>query len=207
MMGMISTGAVVTGYNRQGQPKSIRQGNREWTTVIQGINATGWVIPPFVIFQDNNHLSAWHKEEHLLHDWVITVSENGWITNAFGLQWLKHFNKHAKGRTVGSHRLLTIDGHESHDLLEFQQYCTENKIITLCMPSHLLHLLQLLDVGCFSPLKKAYGRQAKILMCNWINHITKLEFLPCFVAAFNAEITKSNIIGGFLLRIYVGMIT
>jgi hypothetical protein len=39
MMGIISTGAVVTGSERQGQPKSIQQGNREWTTVIQGVNA------------------------------------------------------------------------------------------------------------------------------------------------------------------------
>ena len=30
-----------------------------------------------------------------------------------------------------------------------------------------------------------------------INHITKLGFLPCFIAAFNAVITKSNILGGF----------
>jgi hypothetical protein len=29
LMGMISTGAVVTGSERQGQPKSIQQGNRE----------------------------------------------------------------------------------------------------------------------------------------------------------------------------------
>jgi hypothetical protein len=27
-------------------------------------------------------------------------------------------------------------------------------------------------------LKVGYGRQAEILMCSWINHITKLEFLP-----------------------------
>jgi hypothetical protein len=101
------------------------------------------------------------------------------------------------GRTVGSHRLLIIDGHESHDSLEFQQYCKENKIITLCMPPHSSHLLQPLDVGCFSSMKKAYGGQAEILMCNRINHITKLEFLPCFKAAFDAAITKNNILGGF----------
>jgi hypothetical protein len=93
--------------------------------------------------------------------------------------------------------LLVIDGHESHDSLEFQQYCKENKIITLCMPPHSSHLLQPLDVGCFSPLKKAYGRQAENLMRNRISHITKLKFLPCFIAAFKDLITKSNIQGGF----------
>jgi RecB family endonuclease NucS len=50
IMGMISTRAVVTGSERRGRPKSVQQGNREWTTVIQGVNATGWAIPPFIIF-------------------------------------------------------------------------------------------------------------------------------------------------------------
>jgi hypothetical protein len=44
IIGMISTRAVVTGSERQGRPKSVQQGNREWTTVIQGINATRCAI-------------------------------------------------------------------------------------------------------------------------------------------------------------------
>jgi hypothetical protein len=197
MMGQISTGSVVTALERRGRPKAVQQGNREWTTVIQGINATGWAIPPFIIFKGRYHLSAWYKEEDLPQNWVIAVSKNGWTTNELGLQWLKHFDEHTKKRVVGSHRLLIIDGHESHESLLFQQHCKENKIITICMPAHSSHLLQPLDVGCFSPLKTAYGRQAENLMRNRITHITKLEFLPCFIRAYNAAITPSNIQGGF----------
>ncbi|KAH5821610.1 hypothetical protein HBI93_105910 [Parastagonospora nodorum] len=50
------------------------------------------------------------------------------------------------------------------------------------MPPHSSHLLQPLDVE---------------LMRNWITHITKLKFLPCFKRAFDAAITPSNIQGGF----------
>jgi hypothetical protein len=110
---------------------------------------------------------------------------------------LKHFDKHTKKRVVGSHQLLVIDSHESHDLLAFQHYCKENKIITICMPPYSLHLLQPLDVGCFATLKKAYERQAKDLMRNRITPVTKLEFLPCFIRAYNAAITPRNIQGGF----------
>ena len=197
MMGVISTGAVVTGSERRGRPKNVQPGDRQWTTVIQGVNATGWAIPPFIIFPGMHHLSAWYEEEDIPLSWVITISENGWTTNKLGLQWLKHFDAHTKSRTVGEYRLLILDGHESHDSIEFQQYCKDNKIITLCMPPHSSHLLQPLDVGCFSPLKKAYGRQVEGLMRNHINHITKLEFLPCFKGAFFASIAKSNIQGGF----------
>jgi hypothetical protein len=51
MMGQITIGAVVTSSKRRGRPKIKQQGNHEWTTVIQGINAMGWTIPPFIIFQ------------------------------------------------------------------------------------------------------------------------------------------------------------
>ncbi|KAF2176929.1 hypothetical protein K469DRAFT_721192 [Zopfia rhizophila CBS 207.26] len=47
-----------------------------------------------------------------------------------------------------------------------------------------------LDVGCFSPLRTAYGRQVEKLIRNRFNHITKLEFLPAFRDAFNASITE-----------------
>jgi hypothetical protein len=193
MMGQISTGAVVTASERRGRPKAVQPGNREWTTVIQGINAKGWAIPPFIIFKARYHLSSWYKEEELPQDWEIGVSNNGWTTNKLGLDWLQHFDAHTKERTIGTYRLLVIDGHESHDSLEFQQYCKGNKIITVCMPAHSSHLLQPLNVGCFAPLKKAYRRQAEKLIRNQINHITKTEFLPCFIAAFKASFTPSNI--------------
>ncbi|KAF2184629.1 DDE-domain-containing protein [Zopfia rhizophila CBS 207.26] len=58
------------------------------------------------------------------------------------------------------------------------------------MPAHLSHILQPLDVGCFSPLKRAYRRQVEKLMRNWFNYITKLEFLPAFRDAFNESQIK-----------------
>jgi hypothetical protein len=197
MMGVISTGAVVTGSERCGRPNIVQQGDREWTSIIEGVNAMGWAIPPFIIFSGKRRLSAWYKEPSIPGEWVINVSENGWTNNELGLVWLKHFNEHIKERTVSSHRLLILDSHESHNSVNSHQCCEEHKIITLCMPPHSSHLLQLLDVGCFAPLKKAYGRQAKLLMRNKITRISKLEFLPCFNAAFDASITQSNIQGGF----------
>ena len=68
MMGQISHGTVVSSADCRGRPKMVQPGNREWVTVIQGINATGWAIPPFIIFQGKHHLSAWYKEEDLPQD-------------------------------------------------------------------------------------------------------------------------------------------
>ena len=68
MMGKITTQLVVTGSERRGRPKAIQPSNREWTTLIQGINAAGWAIPPFLIFAGQYHLSAWYKEEDIPRD-------------------------------------------------------------------------------------------------------------------------------------------
>jgi len=77
MIGMISTGAVVTGANSQQRPKTLQQGNHEWVTAIQGIGATGWAIPPFLIFAGSHHPTTWYTAEDLPRDWVIAVFENG----------------------------------------------------------------------------------------------------------------------------------
>jgi hypothetical protein len=65
------------------------------------------------------------------------------------------------------------------------------------MPAHASHLLQPLDIGCFGPLKKAYGREIEHLIRCSFAHISKTEFFPTFYAAFKATIIESNIRGGF----------
>jgi hypothetical protein len=196
MMGMAATAKVVTASERRTRPKSVQPGNREWVTAIEAINAKGWSIPPFIIFSGQYHLGAWFSDE-IPGDWRINLSDNGWTTNELGFEWLQHFEAHTKDRKVSGYRLLVIDGHESYNSLKFQDFCKANNIITLCMPPHSSHLLQPLDVGCFAPMKKAYGTQIGELIRNGINHITKLEFLPAFKAARDASITSNNIQGGF----------
>lgn len=105
--------------------------------------------------------------------------------------------RHTKARSTGHYRLLILDGHESHHSVDFEKYCEENHIITLCMPPHSSHLLQPLDVGCFGPLKKAHGREIEHLIKCSITHVSKTEFFPALYAAQEAAITRSNIEGGF----------
>ncbi|KAM5526428.1 transposase [Fusarium oxysporum f. sp. phaseoli] len=197
MMGLIMAGMAVTGSERRGRPKSVQPGNREWITVIQAINAEGQSIAPFIIGAGQYHLANWYRESNLPADWVIATSQNGWTNNELGLEWLKHFDRSTTKRSNARYRLLILDGHESHHSTDFEKYCKENKIITLCMPAHASHLLQPLDIGCFAVLKKAYGQEIEHLIRCSITHISKTEFFPAFYAAFKATFTESNIRGGF----------
>jgi len=197
IMGMTFAGMVVTISDGRTRAKLAQPGNREWSTVIQGVNALGWAIPPFIILAAQHHLANWYQECDLPADWRIATTDNGWTTNEVGLEWIKHFDYHTAPRTKGTYRLLILDGHESHHSTEFELYCKQHNIITLCMPAHSSHILQPLDVGCFGPLKQAYGRQVEDLMRMHITHISKLEFLCAFRKAFSSSMTEKNIQGGF----------
>jgi hypothetical protein len=77
LMGVIATMMVVTSAEGRGRAKSKQPGNREWATAIQGVNALGWVIPPYIIVKGKTHLSSWYQDSPLPKDWVIATSENG----------------------------------------------------------------------------------------------------------------------------------
>ncbi len=144
-----------------------------------------------------NHLSSWYENSPLPYDWVIAVTANGWTTNERGLDWIQHFDRHTKSRTKGKYGLLVFDGHESHHSTDFELYCKENNVITLCMPPHSSHRLQPLDIGCFRALKRSYGTEIEKLMRSHITHISKEDFFSAFYIAFRTAMTESNIRGGF----------
>ena len=195
MMGQIKAQMVFTGSEKRSAPKRIQPGNREWVTVIQGISAAGWAIPPFIIFAGKVLISSWYHD--VPRDWILQVSPNGWTSNELAIAWLKHFNAHTKARSVGSYRLLIVDGHESHQSFEFHKFCKQEKIVVLCMPSHSSRILQPLDLVCFSLLKRAYEDEISVLARYRTKHIKKESFLPAFVKAFNKAFSGDHIRASF----------
>ena len=167
-MGVASSSKVVTSSEGCARPELVQPGDREWVTVIQGIV----------------HISAWYEEIGTPKIWKLSVSENGWTNSQLGFEWLQHFDAHTKARKVGGYRLLIMDGHESHLSQKFKDYCLKNNIITLCMPPHSWHILQPLDLVCFSPLKRKYLQCVQGLARRRVFHVDKEGFLPAFRDAF-----------------------
>ncbi|KAJ8104468.1 hypothetical protein OPT61_g10741 [Boeremia exigua] len=194
-MGVAATSKVVTSADTIGRATAVQPGNREWVTAIECINASGWSLPPFVILAGKLHQAGWYKD--LPPDWAVALSDNGWTTNELSLKWVKHFNRHTESCTQGAYRLLILDGHESHATPEFDQFCKDNKIITLCMPPHTSHLLQPLDVSCYSPLKVLYGHEVSELARQGVFHVDKLDFLWIYQRVRQAALSRSNIKAGF----------
>jgi hypothetical protein len=168
-------------------------------TSIECIRASGSVLPPLFIFKGKQFPE--HLRPYLLLNQKgtrLTMSSNGWTTNAIGLWWLKHHFIPNVGERVGKYCLLILDGHGSHLTPEFDQLCEENQIIAICMPPHASHLLQPLDVGCFSVLKRLYGGAVSTLMRNGVNTIDKEDFLELIADARMGAFKTSTVQNSFL---------
>ncbi|EDN99223.1 hypothetical protein SS1G_14083 [Sclerotinia sclerotiorum 1980 UF-70] len=62
MMSIICPGMVVTSAERNSRSKAIQSGNREWATAIIYSNKESETIPPFLVVQEQVHLSNWYTE-------------------------------------------------------------------------------------------------------------------------------------------------
>jgi hypothetical protein len=165
-------------------------------TVIECTNAAGWALPLCVIFKGKVFIESWF--DGLPDNWRFEVSPNRWTSDEIGLRWLeKLFIPTTSSRTKGGYRLLILDGHGSHLTPKFDKICEENKVIPICMPPHSSHLLQPLDIGCFTVLKRSYGRMVEIKMRNGINHIDKFDFLEAYPSARIEAFKLETIINSF----------
>jgi hypothetical protein len=147
-VGQISASKMVRATDRPRRPTQVKPTNTEWVTLIQGACTDGSLIPPFIIMKGKELNQAWSYHGFPL-TWAFSVSTNGWTTNQIGLQWIQHFEKHTRAKTIGSKRLLILDNHDSHTTPELRTFCEDSNIILLWMSSHSSHFLQPLDVGCF----------------------------------------------------------
>ena len=76
--------------------------------------------------------------------------------------------------------------------------CFQNNVYLLFLPPHTSHILQPLDIGCFSSLKRAYRR----LLTQWLAEthaqgVRKMNFLDIYARARQEGLKSTNIKGGW----------
>jgi hypothetical protein len=89
--------------------------------------------------------------------------------------------------------MIVLDGHKSHLSTKFEKYYQKNNIIILYLLIYSLYIIQLLDIGYFSILKRVYNWEFEIFIRGYIDYITKLEFFIVFKVAYFYIITLENI--------------
>jgi hypothetical protein len=194
-IGSTATAKVIARSGYYGRRSLLQPGNREWVTTMECINASGWALPPCVIFKGKVYIESWFDD--LPGDWRFEISPNGMTSNEIGLRWLENlFIPSTSSRVKGRYRLLLLDGHASHSNTKFDDICEKHDIIPIRIPPQSSHLLQPLHIGCFAVLKRSYGRFVEKKMRLGFTHIDKLDFLeayPCArIEAFKSETIKNS---------------
>jgi len=117
------------------------------------------MIPPLIIYKGEAQYMGWHDYEEN-GEAVFALSSTSWSNDDLGLRWLReHFYPNTCLKDSSEYRLLLFDGHGSHLTFEFVEFALRHCSRLICFPPHSTHLLQLLDVGIFSPLQRFFGQE------------------------------------------------
>ena len=127
-------------YNStQGLPIGIKSENTNWVSIIECISAKR-AIKPYMIFKGKRPETSWFPTTSKLSDFIYSFSGKGWTDNELIIDWLRRIFI-PETLNDQNHRILIVDGHESHESGEFQYLCFKNNIHPLFLPAHSSHKL------------------------------------------------------------------
>jgi hypothetical protein len=128
---------------------------RDYYTVLAAGAADGTRLPPFMLYKGSNLYLRWTKGGPA--GAVYGMSNSGWMEQDNFLEWFKKlFVPAVTLLTKSGPVVLFVDGHYSHLTLELIQHAKSHGVHIFCLPPHLTHILQPLDVGVYGPVKKTW---------------------------------------------------
>lgn len=175
---------------------SITSGEKgETISVIACCNAEGTFLPPYVIFKGK------HKKLEYLDGMpngsnMAMGEKSAYVNGPIFFDWLK--NHFLLRKPTGS-VLLILDGHTSHtNSVEVLEFCEENSIILLCLPSHTTHYLQPLDRSFFKSLKSNFYMACNnYIRTNPTRKLSRHQFGKLLGFAWNMSASVKNGVAGF----------
>lgn len=176
-------------------------GNREFVSVLETVNAAGQVISPFIVWTGNVHTESYYPKyvhgSSAKFEGTFAVSKSGYMDNDLGMQYMKqHFEPHTRRMIDGKvlTRILIVDGHASHLNYSMLSWALEQNIHVICLPSKSTHILQPLDVGCFGLLQRRYEHNLGLwIIANPLGLVNKVVFLEILYKTREEVYTKETI--------------
>ena len=104
------------------------------------------------------------------------------------------FEPHTHLSRANKH-VLIFDGHGSHLTSDFQ-FIVSNTLLFCFVCLH-IHMLQLLDVSIFLPLKYWFRREVHRRLRLGDSHVPKLEFLDNYSKTGPQALTSTNVLSSF----------
>lgn len=181
-------------FGKGSYASAIGSGDKSQITVVGCVSATGFALPPMVIW-DRKHLAP-ELAVGEVPGTIYGLSAKGWIDHElFDIWFNNHFLRYAPSARP---LLLLMDGHSSHYCPDTIKQAAEQQVILFTLPPNTTHLSQPLDRGCFGPLKTAWKHVChEFYTANPGKVVTRYDFSQLFCKAWMDSMTITNIISGF----------
>ncbi|CAF4383468.1 unnamed protein product, partial [Rotaria magnacalcarata] len=184
---------IVSLETKQAYEQSGGSGKSFTTSLIYG-NATGDILPPFIIYSAKNLNPQWTLGGPPGSSFA--VSDSGWITKHLFADWFKSFIEHTKN--VSKPGLLIMDNHSCHISIEVIELAKENQILLLLLPPCCTHALQPLDTATFSSAKQSWKRiVTKYFLRSGRKTIRKIDLPVLFKELYSSAFTPKQVLAGF----------
>lgn len=164
-------------------------------TMNVAANASGNVIPPFLVFP------RMHFEKCMIKNAPpgtnATAHSSGWLTSKNFEIWLDHFIRHSKS-SMKNPVLLLMDNRDIHNSINILDKIKANGVVLLTFPPHCNHKLQPLGRSVYGPFKHYYNKACKSWQRNNPGKaMTIYDVAENLGYAFPKAFTCENIIAGF----------
>lgn len=130
---------------------------------------------------------------------MFCTSPSGWSANEIALNWLTDiFIPRTQPEDPSQWRHLIIDGHRSHTQPEFLIRCLTAKIWVDFLLAYISQVLQPLDVGLFSVLKRSFRSYLRRTCYELMtDSASKSEFIEAWKRARRDALTQLKILTGW----------
>ncbi|RPA90326.1 DDE-domain-containing protein, partial [Choiromyces venosus 120613-1] len=171
----------------------------ESCTVVDTMGTDRFSLTPLIIFWGENQLAGWHKMRKEMEFWFGNATY-GSNNSVICLEYFeKIFEPETRNRAYEEWHLIIFNGFGSHIDFTILDYYLDHKILPFCLPAHISHILQPLDVAVFSPISTYYSQEVNKLKVP----VDKDQFPNLLACAHRKAFTKENIQASFrVTRIY-----
>jgi len=194
-VGTSQTSRVIVNVREKSSWKVVH-GRQEWINAIEYTSAAGEALAPMLIFKAKHTNTSWIPTD-APDDWRFTTSNSGLMSDSHALEWVQGTFE-PQTRPFESQRwLLIMDGHGSHITAKCISFCVDNAVDLLILPPHCSHVLQPLDVGVFSPLKRALADETDAMSRLDSGRLKLVEWTEMYIRARQRAMTRTNLKSGW----------
>lgn len=174
---------------------------KENITCTYAVAADGRTVPPLITFKETfgGLVEAATVSGSMGANFGFNTTASGWMRgDAFFYFVTQHLHPRWNAMELPRPIVLVVDGYTGHHSLRLFKWCSENDVVLVVLYPNATHILQVLDVAVFGPLKAKYCDLFQKWKCdNPGQTFNEVEFVKLLKQTNDAVINVDTIVNGW----------